>query len=562
MIFYDFEVFKYDWLVVLVDAHTQSEKVIVNDAEELIAFYNEHQYDIWTGYNSNNYDRYILKGILCGFDPYEISNHIIVQDKKGWEFSSEFNRVKLISFDTQYSKLLSLKQLEAFMGHDIRETTVPFDLDRRLTADEIEETIYYCKHDVYETIEVFIEKITEFNAQLALVKEFKLPIQYVGKTQAQLASVILEARAKDHTDEYDVFIPENFIISKYRDVVHYFLNLNEQSKELTMDISGVPHTFAAGGVHGAIKNYQYECKSDELMIMADVDQLYPTIMIEYDLLSRNVANKKKFKFILSESLRLKAEKKKKEREPYKRICNITYGAEGDRYNAMYDPRNRLLVCIYGQLAILDLIEKLETIPSYELIQSNTDGILVKIKRKHFDQFDDIVYEWEERTRLHMSFDYCRKLIQKDVNNYILIDSEGGIKSKGAYVKELSKLDYDLPIVNKAIKDYFIHGVHPSDTILNVDKLIEFQKVVKITSKYSGVQFGKRKQTGKVFRVFASKTGKPLRKIKGTVVEKIAYVPDRCEIINSDITDASVPEWLDKSWYIDLAEKRIESFTGD
>mgnify|MGYP005984719267 CR=1 FL=1 len=57
----------------------------------------------------------------------------------------------------------SLKQLEAFMGHDIRETTVPFDIDRKLT----EEVVFYCRHDVHETMEVFSRQIVEFQSHLA-----------------------------------------------------------------------------------------------------------------------------------------------------------------------------------------------------------------------------------------------------------------------------------------------------------------------------------------------------------------------------------------------------------
>mgnify|MGYP005983121947 CR=1 FL=1 len=59
------------------------------------------------------------------------------------------------------------------------------------------------------------------------------------------------------------------------------------------EISGVKHIFAGGGVHGARSKYIYECADDEYMIMADVDQLYPTEMTEYNLLSRGVSKPEK-----------------------------------------------------------------------------------------------------------------------------------------------------------------------------------------------------------------------------------------------------------------------------
>lgn len=563
MLFYDFEVFSHDWLVVITDSDNQSETVIHNDLDALQLIYDLNKTNIWVGYNSNGYDRYIMKALLCGFTAQEMNDWIIVKKRKGWEFSRELHKIQLYNYDVQTNRYHSLKQLEAFMGHDIRETTVPFDIDRPLTNEELAEVIYYCRHDVHETIEVFMRNISEFNAHLALINEFDLPLKHISKTQAQLAAIILNAqRGQDFDDEFDIHLPETVIIDKYTEVYEFYKHYNENSKDLDINISGVPHTFAAGGVHGAIKNYHHECADDELMIMADVAQLYPFIMVEYDLLSRNVKEPEKFKNIVETSLRLKAEKKKKQREPFKRICNITYGSEGDKYNPMYDPRNRLLVCIYGQLFLLDLIEKLEVIKSYELIQSNTDGILVKIKRKDFDLFDGIVFEWEQRTRLIMEFDYCKKINQKDVNNYIMVDYNGEVKSKGAYVKELSELDNDLPIVNRAVRDYFVHGTSVEETIHNSDSLIDFQKVTKISGKFDYAIFGTRKQYLKVFRLFAAKTGNELRKVKGESIQKISYTPDVCRIVNEDIVGQEVPNWVDRDWYIQLADKRITDFLGN
>ena len=46
MVFYDFEVFKHDWLVVILDMENHSEHVIVNNPEELCDFYNAHKTDV------------------------------------------------------------------------------------------------------------------------------------------------------------------------------------------------------------------------------------------------------------------------------------------------------------------------------------------------------------------------------------------------------------------------------------------------------------------------------------------------------------------------------------
>ena len=46
MIFYDFEVFKYDWLVVILDMDAQKEYTFINAPDLLKAFYEAHKNDI------------------------------------------------------------------------------------------------------------------------------------------------------------------------------------------------------------------------------------------------------------------------------------------------------------------------------------------------------------------------------------------------------------------------------------------------------------------------------------------------------------------------------------
>lgn len=123
MIFYDFEVFKHDWLVVLKNTTNHETQQIVNDVEELVKYYEANKEDIWVGFNSRHYDQWILKGLICGFNPKEINDYIIINQKPGWHFSSLLNKVQLYNYDIMTS-MHSLKQLEGFMGNNIKETTV------------------------------------------------------------------------------------------------------------------------------------------------------------------------------------------------------------------------------------------------------------------------------------------------------------------------------------------------------------------------------------------------------------------------------------------------------
>lgn len=596
IIFYDFEVFKHDWLVVLIDLYAKKETVIINDREKLERFYNHHKTVIWAGFNSRNYDQYILKGIMCGFNPKEINDWIILQDKPGYRFSSLFRNYPLINYDIMPNPPISLKALEAFMGHSIKETSVPFDIDRPLTKEELEETVKYCRHDVEQTVEVWLRrKEDEFDAQMSLVKAFNLPIGDIGRTKAQLSAKILGAVYQDHDDEFEIEIPPTLRIERYKEVLEFYKNPvnRDYSRTLELDVAGVPHVFAWGGLHGAIPKYFGE----GYYINVDVASYYPSMMLKYKWLSRNVANPAKYADIYHTRLKLKAEKNPMQ-QPYKIVLNSTYGAMKDRHNAMYDPRQANNVCVGGQLLLLDLIERLEDY--CDIIQSNTDGILIKLRHyEDYDLIDDICWEWEERTGMRLEFDEFQKVFQKDVNNYLIVPSgpltdEKGKprwKCKGAYVKKLSDLDYDLPIVNRAIVNYFLYGTLPEETVGSCDTLRDFQKVVKVSSKYLYALYspvivedkirdekGRSKrvirfhggdiQKDKTFRVFASKDHRKggIYKVSGKVIkgrkknpEKFANTPDHCFIINDDISAMPIPDELDKQYYIDWAWDRLIDF---
>lgn len=582
-IFYDFEVFKENWMLVIIDYDTKKGKVIVDDEDLLRKYYTLFKDDVWIGYNSRGYDQYILKGILLGYDPYYINEQIINNGKKGHEVVKQGWKIPLNNFDIS-TGFHSLKQLEGFMGSKIKESSVPFDIDRPLTQEEIKEVIAYCTHDVKETINVFDNLIEEFESQLALIEAFNLEMKQFTKTKAQLSAHIIGAEKQpDRGDEFKLSFPDTLVVNKYQHIVDWYKSPEnmDYNKNLKVDVAGVPHIFAWGGIHGAIPKY----KDEGIILCADVASLYPSLMIEYGYISRNVKNPYKFKEIRDKRLELK--KKKDPRQlPMKIVINANYGAMKDQYNPLYDPLMSNNVCLAGQLFLLDLIEKLE--PYCKLIQSNTDGVFLKVEKEDdIPKIKSVASEWEKRTRLDLEWERFDRIYQKDVNNYIIINNDGKYKSKGSYVKKLNNLDYDLPIVNAALVNYFVQGTSIEETITNCNDLRDFQKIVKLSSAYKNAYknctFSKKKvlneETGrnrtvtswdengeiledKTFRVFASlreDDGGIFKRKEGKNPEKFANTPDKCFINNDDIKGIKVPEYLDKQYYVDLAHKRLSDF---
>ena len=138
-----------------------------------------------------------------------------------------------------------------------------------------------------------------------------------------------------------------------------------------------------------------------------------------------------------------------------------------------------------------------------------------------------------------------------------------LEGKVGYVKELSPLDYDLPIVNRALVEYMVHGVPVRRTVMECNELKEFQLVSKISGKYTHILHGNKIIKEKCIRIFASTKDSDagVQKVHA-VTKKPAKIPNSPEhsfIFNDEVNGVTVPETLNKQWYIDLANKRLADF---
>ena len=301
-------------------------------------------------------------------------------------------------------------------------------------------------------------------------------------------------------------------------------------------------------------------------------------MIVYKFLTRNCRDPAKFKDVYDVRVALKKAGKKKEQAPYKIILNSQYGITKDKFSEAYDPLQANNICINGQLLLLDLLEKLEKMGDhFRLIQSNTDGIIIWIDNEPKSEkwMHHIVNEWIQRTGMGMGCDAIGGvnddgtfknnigIIQKDVNNYCFLFDNGKEEVKGAYVKELSKLDNDLPIVNKALKEYIFRGVPVEETINNCNEMIMFQKIFRVSHKFKYGYHNGQELSEKTYRIYASTdiNDSPIARVRdhGETPNTFGNSPDHCFIYNKSVNDIPMSIKVDKKWYIRLAKKRLEDF---
>ncbi len=305
---------------------------------------------------------------------------------------SDYYQSPILSYDVMGDgSFFSLKQLEGFLGMDIVESVVPFDIDRPLTKEEKEDVEKYNRADLQGTLERFKQRKNTFKTKMLLVKEFELPVDYMCKTNAKLTETILLSQNKGvNTRLRKNFqlcdLPINWDIPELKTIYDFFIEALKELElhkwdtkkcdktklSMELDIVGLTHTFALGGVHAGIKNYICRPEDKKKIIWVDVSSLYPNILTKWDLLSRQVdkngcvafagmvQTRMDIKKKLHDSSLTKEEKKalKDQAARYKLILNTTSGCMKDKFKKLYDPEYNTKMCLLGQLALMDLVCRL------------------------------------------------------------------------------------------------------------------------------------------------------------------------------------------------------------
>ncbi len=167
---------------------------------------------------------------------------------------------------------------------------------------------------------------------------------------------------------------------------------------------------------------------------------------------------------------------------YKIILNSTYGLSGDDNSFLYDPMMTIQITINGQLLLSMLYEMLgEEIAESVPLMQNTDGLEMMIPTNRVDRYMEICGRWERLTGLTLEHERYRKLILRDVNNYIAISRSGKVKCKGAFewedldLKKVSVLhkNKSFLVIPKAIHGYFVKGIPPEEFLDNHTHILDY-----------------------------------------------------------------------------------------
>lgn len=599
---YDIEVFKKDNLFVFRDYFTKEWTVIHNDLDALRKFYLANRDSLFVGYNSHSYDSNVMRAYLQGKNPFHVSKAIIESDDRALAYKMfDTKKTPLFGMDLyQDNRGFSLKEHSAFMGINIKETEVDFDLDRELTEEEQVLNELYCKNDVLATEKRFEQNIGMLVAKAAIALYFGLDKMALSMTNANLTAELLGAeKTPDRGDELDKYeLPEGFKIEsetirqafmtddfEANDKGHASISLDVPRRDVT-EVLGV------GGIHGAKESFIHVGNFHA----RDVGSLYPNTMVLFDYLSRNIPEDKRhiYQMLLDERMEAKYSNKefteiKGVQIPtkllingYKLPLNTKYGAMGAEFNKLYDPRMRLLVCITGQMAMWDLLEKIENHAT--IIQSNTDAhYYIPFSEEDEKAIDEIANDWMKRTGYTLDDDPFREIYQANVNNYLAVTSDGKVKFKGA-IGLTNGLKVSKAIVSNAFINYVVAGKDYKEFINECDELRQFQMITKTGYTFDDTVVrdskGNEMKAQKVNRTFAVKDPNKAVEIfkvkRGAVIEEegttivgddsytkgLANAPEYYAIDNAAIGEGWITlDDIDKEYYINQVEDLLVMWFG-
>lgn len=501
------------------------------------------------GYDIYNIDDRLLASVLRDVDPYDTFKKIKANKRVGYRMHNPIT--------------IDLKQ--EIWSVELNE----IKLNLGLSAD----------YDDLQTMQaIFKEREDYLTSKFEVVKEFKLRPDAIKKTRVNLAGDVLKSVKATDKNRLNIIYDKRLARSElpkplldfYADIEKRFKNgmaYEELEKEqFTFKVAGLEHAYGFGGLHAARENYT----GSGHYMQIDVKSYYPTLILNNNFLSdRSI---KKYKDIYDRRLELQKQKDNKQ-EAYKLITNIVYGGLKSKWSNLYNPQMSNSIVVNGQLILTHLILLLENF--CELIQSNTDGIIIKYEPIMRESIIKIVKLFEEHYNLQFDIDYITKIAQKDVNNYVIKYKDGTIHGIGRFAN-FDGGNYtrnSMTIIDKALTKYYMDGVKINKTIMDEYKkgnLQAFQYVVK-AGKFDGMaqeqlddtlfkdyKQSRFKKLNNVNRVFATRNKNlgsiyRVRESAETQYVKVPYTSENCLVWNDDLKKLN-RRLIDLNWYIKETER--------
>lgn len=508
---------------------------------------------IFCGYNNLHYDNPIINYIIEYEDKlmqynipticssiFNLSKTITTSSEdnidawKHWKYQIWFDTFDILTMLYSNKLRVGLKEIQVTMQYpNVQEFVC--DWTKPLPLEDFDSMIDYNINDIESTSELLNRCKKDVDLRIAIEDEYG--VRVLSKDGVNIGMKILTQKYLEKTgltwqDIKDLRSPMSVIPLK--DVILPFIKYNSPILQRVLDdmknqivspgrkgyenkfvFNNLRYSVGVGGIHSVNSPEIIIPRDDEMLIDIDVASLYPSMLIEYEFYPRHLGKEflEVYKQIKDERIEAKHNGDKVKNETLKLALNGLSGNLQNEHNFCYSPFAVMQIRINGQLLLLMLAEKLTQI-GCRIVQANTDGLFVLLKKDAYSKVNSICREWEQLTKLTLEEDRFKAMYQYAINDYFAITEDNKVKEKGMFITAV-KLGKGLTpkIIPKAVISFFKDGIPVEDTIKNCTDIRDFLMSEK-TGKQWHVEYMNEEQQ-RTNRFYASTNGGYLWKWKDT-----------------------------------------------
>lgn len=508
---------------------------------------------IFCGYNNLHYDNPIINYIIEYEDKlmqynipticssiFNLSKTITTSSEdnidawKHWKYQIWFDTFDILTMLYSNKLRVGLKEIQVTMQYpNVQEFVC--DWTKPLPLEDFDSMIDYNINDIESTSELLNRCKKDVDLRIAIEDEYG--VRVLSKDGVNIGMKILTQKYLEKTgltwwDIKDLRSPMSVIplkdvilpFIKYdspilqrvlEDMKNQIVSPGRKGYENKFVFNNLRYSVGVGGIHSVNSPEIIIPRDDEMLIDIDVASLYPSMLIEYEFYPKYLGKEflEVYKQIKDERIEAKHNGDKVKNETLKLALNGLSGNLQNEHNFCYSPFAVMQIRINGQLLLLMLAEKLTQI-GCRIVQANTDGLFVLLKKDVYSKVNSICREWEQLTKLTLEEDRFKAMYQYAINDYFAITEDNKVKEKGMFITTV-KLGKGLTpkIIPKAVISFFKDGIPVEDTIKNCTDIRDFLMSEK-TGKQWHVEYMNEEQQ-RTNRFYASTNGGYLWKWKDT-----------------------------------------------
>lgn len=539
---------------------------------------------IFCGYNNLHYDNPIINYIieyedtLMNHNVFTICSSIFNLSKtitaskednidawKHWKYQIWFDTFDILTMLYSNKLRVGLKEIQVTMQYpNVQEFVC--DWTKPLPLEDFDSMIDYNINDIESTSELLNRCKDAVDLRIAIEDEYGVRVlskdgvnigmkiltqKYLEKTGLTWWDIEGLRSPMDYIPLKDIILPfikyDSPILNRVlEDMKSQVVSPGRKGYENNFVFAGLRYTVGVGGIHSKNDPEIIIPKEDEMLIDIDVASLYPSMLIEYGFYPKHLGPEflEVYSQIKNERIEAKHNGDKVKNETLKLALNGLSGNLQNEHNFCYSPEAVMKIRINGQLLLLMLAEKLTQV-GCRIIQANTDGLFVLLKKDNYQQVNTICRNWEQLTKLTLEEERFEAMYQYAINDYIAVTTlypdmkkrflsgetiirkstkkpytcieeiqEDFIKTKGMFItKVLLGKGLSAKIIPEAIIKYFVDGIPVEQTIKECKDIKKFLMSEK-TGKQWHVEYMNKEQQ-RTNRFYASTNGGYLWKWKDT-----------------------------------------------